>query len=283
MATAEAAVEGPRWRAALACFGSAGVMVAYEFTDRFDGAFIWVLGIVLGLVSGIAIRSVIELLSELREAQEGLATNAAAQERQRIAREVHDVVAHSLAVTMLHVTGARMALRRDVDEAAEALEQAEQLGRQSLAEVRRIVGLLQPAGAGTAAPLPGAGDVPALVEQFRHAGLDVELHIDGDVDGVPASSGLAIYRIAQESLTNVVKHAPGTVADVRLAIDNGTVTLAVRNRQTSRAMTSPDVGSGMGVPGMRRRAESLGGVFRAGANGRGDAWYVEAALPTDGA
>jgi signal transduction histidine kinase len=226
------------------------------------------------------VRTAIDLLVELKSAEAGLAQRAAADERQRIAREVHDVVAHSLAVTMLHVTGARMALRRDPLEAAEALEQAEALGRQSLAEVRRIVGLLQPGGAGVAPSLPGATDLPALVEQFRHAGLDIGLTVDGDLDRVAPSSGLALYRIAQESLTNVTKHAPGAAADVRVAVHNGSVRLEVANAAPPRAAEKAEPGAGLGLPGMRDRAQSLGGVLRAGTTHDGDAWRVEAELPT---
>ena len=99
------------------------------------------------------------LIDHLKAAQAGLAERAAADERQRIAREIHDVVAHSLAVTMLHLTGARLALHRDPKEAEAALLEAERLGRESLAEIRRTVGLLAPEGTGTAAPMPTAADI----------------------------------------------------------------------------------------------------------------------------
>jgi signal transduction histidine kinase len=282
MATAQTALEGARWRGYAAFVISAGVMVAAEVSGNYDGSFIWVIGIALGLVSGIAIRSAVELLKELEAAQAGLAARAAADERQRIAREVHDVVAHSLTVTMLHVTGARMAVRRDPDEAVAALEQAEQLGRQSLAEVRRIVGLLQPLGSGTAPALPTAADLPALIEQFRAAGLGVGFSVDGDLDRVAPSSGLALYRIAQESLTNVTKHAPGAEADVRVTVHNGRAHLVVANEiaRDGGAARAPKAGGGLGLPGMRERAASLGGALRAGDFGTDGAWRVEAELPT---
>jgi signal transduction histidine kinase len=278
--TAEAAVEGSRLRRWLALVLSIGVMVGVEAADRFEGAYIWVLGIALAWVAGIAIRSAIDLLEELRATQADLAARAAADERQRIAHEVHDVVAHSLAVMMLHVTGARMALRRDPEEAAAALEQAEQLGRQSLGEVRRIVGLLQPEGAGTAPALPTAGDLPTLVRRFHDAGLDVAITIDGDLDCVAASSGLALYRITQESLTNVSKHAPGATAAVHVAVMNGTVRLSVTNAASRDAADRAQTGSGLGLPGMRDRAESLGGRMTAGATDGGLGWRVDADLPT---
>jgi signal transduction histidine kinase len=282
LATVNAALTGSRLRGFVAFLLGAGVMIGVEIAGRFDGALIWVLGIALGLVAGIAIRSVVELLVELKTTQADLAARAAADERQRIAREVHDVVAHSLTVTMLHVTGARMALRRDPTEAADALERAEQLGRQSLAEVRRIVGLLQPSGSGTAPALPAASDVPSLVDEFRAAGLAVSFSLDGDLRRVAPSSGLALYRITQESLTNVTKHAPGALADVHVAVHNGKVRVAVVNdmarAEFARAETKS--GGGMGVRGMRERAASLGGALRAGDFGGDGAWRVEAELPT---
>jgi signal transduction histidine kinase len=125
-------------------------------------------------------------LSELRAAQAELATQAAAAERQRIAREIHDVVAHSLAVTMLHLTGARHILQRDPQRAEQALAQAERLGRQSLTDVRRTVGLLQAPEASAAgappvlSPLSTALDVKALVDEYSSAGMDVSLHLNGD-------------------------------------------------------------------------------------------------------
>jgi signal transduction histidine kinase len=278
--TAEAAVEGSQVRRALALVLSIGVMLGVEAAGKFEGAYIWVLGIALGWVAGIAIRSAIDLLTELKLAQADLAQRAAADERQRIAHEVHDVVAHSLAVMMLHVTGARMNLRRDPDEAAAALEQAELLGRQSLGEVRRIVGLLQPGGAGTGPALPTAAELPALVARFHDAGLDVEMTVDGDLGRVAASSGLALYRITQESLTNVSKHAPGASAAVHVAVSNGTVHLSVTNDAPRVAVRDAPPGSGLGVPGMRDRAVSLGGALVAEATGDGGGWRVDAELPT---
>jgi signal transduction histidine kinase len=278
--TGEAAVDGPRWSGLAAMLLSVGVMIGVDVAGRFEGGYIWVLGIALAWVAGTAVRSAIDLLLELERAQAGLAERAAADERQRIAREVHDVVAHSLAVTMLHVTGARMALRRDPHEAAEALEQAEALGRQSLAEVRRIVGLLQPGGTGVEPSLPNASDLSALVEQFRHAGLDVGLTMTGDLDRVAPSSGLALYRIVQESLTNVTKHAPGVAADVSVAVQNGSIRLVVANAASPRSRADVEAGAGLGVPGMRDRAGSLGGALRAGTTSDGTLWRVEAELPT---
>jgi len=178
------------------------------------------------------------------------------------------------------VQSARLAVQHDPADAGRALAEAERLGRECLAEVRTTVGLLreddQAGGAGTA-PLPGAGGLPALVEQFRSAGADVTLTVEGDAARLPATTGLAVYRIAQEALTNAVKHAPGAPTEIRLAVAAGDVTLTA----DSRAAAGPGSGSGLGLVSMRERAESLGGSCEAGPGGRG--WLVRARLPLTGA
>jgi signal transduction histidine kinase len=219
-----------------------------------------------------------------RAAQTDLARQAASDERRRIAREIHDVVAHSLTVTMLHLTAARYILSRDPEGAAAALADAERLGRQSLADVRRTVGLLAGEGAvnsATLAPLPGADDIPTLVADYARAGLDAHYTRSGEAFELPAA-GLALYRIAQEALANVAKHAPGahvsvrlrTEADVLLQVSDDGVRDAVD--QDSR---STDAGSGLGLLGMRERALLLRGTLTAGPADNGCGWSVECRLP----
>jgi len=205
---------------------------------------------------------------------------AGLQERNRIAGELHDVIGHTLTVSLLHVQSARLAVEHDPADAARALAEAERLGRECLAEVRTTVGMLRQddaAGspAGGIAPLPGAGGLPALVEQFRSAGADVTFTVDGDAGALPATAGLAVYRIVQEALTNAVKHAPGSPTAVRLAVGAGEVTLS------ADTAGKPGTGTGLGVVSMRERAESLGGTCEAGPGGRG--WLVRATLPVNGA
>jgi signal transduction histidine kinase len=236
----------------------------------------WMAGSTLSVLAGLLVRHESDLVWQLRAAQAGLAERARAEERNRISRELHDVIAHTLTVLLLHVSSARLAAEHDLADAARALAEAERLGRESLAEVRSAVGMLyQDGGTGPAAPLPGAGDLPALVERFRSAGADVTLAIDGDTGRLPATTGLAVYRILQEALTNAVKHAPGAPTAVRLAVDANKVQLAVDSA------AQPGTGTGMGVVSMRERAESLGGRCQAGPGGRG--WLVQAALPVDAA
>ncbi len=255
---------------------SMAAMLGIEIWGPYDESFIWILAIALGWMGGFAVQTQFRLTEQMREDQARLVERAAADERQRIAREVHDVIAHTLSVTMLHLTGARLALERGrPEQAAEALADAEQLGRESLTDIRRTVGLLGTEGAGTDAPMPSAGDVTDLVEGFRAAGLDVEYARSGDVSELPPAIGLGVYRITQESLANVCKHAPMSTATVNLAVDRDCVRLAVRNNGAPpSAPADPD---GRGVRGMRERAQLLGGSLEAGP--AVDGWAVEATIP----
>jgi signal transduction histidine kinase len=234
----------------------------------------WLAGITLAIAAGLLVRHERDLVAQLKEAQAGLAERARAEERNRIARELHDVIAHTLTVSLLHVTSARLAVEHGLDGAARSLAEAERLGRESLDEVRTAVGMLHQDGdAARTAPLPGAHGLPALIEQFRSAGADAALSVDGDTGRLPATTGLALYRILQEALTNAAKHAPGARTTVRLAVEAGEARLAV---DTAGA---PRTGSGFGVLNMRERAESLGGTCEAGPGGHG--WLVQATFPLD--
>jgi signal transduction histidine kinase len=217
------------------------------------------------------------LMIKQQQAQAALAEHAAADERRRIAREVHDVIAHSLSVTLLHITGARRGLQedRDVDDAVEALEQAEHLGRQAMADIRRTVGLLDGAPM-RMAPEPSVDDIGGLVDDFVRAGLDVTLDIDGPFERVSAAVGLALYRITQESLSNIAKHSPDSQSTVRLAISATSATLTVVNR-LAVAVAAMAASEGRGVRGMRQRVQLLGGTIDVGPSD--DGWLVRAAIP----
>jgi signal transduction histidine kinase len=280
----------------LAYWAAAVLMFAAEWLwgrpDPGWGA--WMAGVTLTAAFSLLIRRDRDLLRQLRRAQAGLAEQARAQERNRIARELHDVIGHTLTVSLLHVQGARLAVRHDPADAERALAEAERLGRECLAEVRVTVGMLReddaaggPAGgpgggpAGGRAPLPGAGGLPALVEQYRSAGADVTLTIEGDIAGLPVTTGLAVYRIAQEALTNAAKHAPGAPTEIRLTVAPGEATLTADSRAVLGRGPDADASTGLGLVSMRERAESVGGRCEAGPGGRG--WLVRATLPLTGA
>ncbi|PRC47685.1 two-component sensor histidine kinase, partial [Mycobacterium sp. ITM-2017-0098] len=190
-------------------------------------------------------------------------------------------IAHSLSVTLLHVTGARRGLQedRDIDEAVEALEQAERLGRQAMADIRRTVGLLDDA-VSKVTPEPGVGDIAVLVDDFVRAGLAVTFDSSGSRDRISAAAGLALYRIAQESLANVAKHAPDALSQMSLMVSPVAAALTVTNRLPVPVAAANST-EGRGVRGMRQRVELLGGTIAAGP--QGDEWVVRAIVPLDDA
>jgi signal transduction histidine kinase len=286
--TAETAVTARPPLAATVAGASGTVLVAAAVTVGLVGAPIYLAAVLLGLTGGLMFRWYVRALEAERAAQETGRQRAVLAERQHIAREVHDVVAHSLSITLLHLTGARRALQqdRDVDDAVESLTEAERVGRAAMADIRRTVGLLAATTAGTR-PLPGADDIAALVDQTRAAGLDVHYEQHGDLTTVGPTAGLGLYRIAQESLANVVKHAPQAAARLRLEVDRAAARLTVRNDLRS-ATPGPSgvpgsgpgagsVGGGSGLAGMSARAAQLGARLHAGPSGTD--WVVDLTVP----
>lgn len=264
----------------LAAVSAAALLLGASAMHRLDTVVLYLGFIAVGWLLGYLMRTQRLLLAEQIEAQDMLAEHAAADERRRIAREVHDVIAHSLSITLLHVTGARRALQqdRDVDDAVDALEQAERLGRQAMADIRRTVGLLDnwPTKAAQTVPEPGIDDIALLVEGFQRAGLAVALCVEGPTDHVSAAVGLALYRITQESLANIAKHAPESKAGVVLDISPASARLAVTNLLPA-AVTATRSREGRGLRGMRQRVELLGGAIDVGPTR--DGWSVCAEIP----
>lgn len=267
----------------LAAMSAVAMLLTASALHRLDAVVLYLGFIGAGWLLGYLMRTQRLLLAEQIAAQEKLAEHAAADERRRIAREVHDVIAHSLSITLLHVTGARRALQqdRDVDDAVEALEQAERLGRQAMADIRRTVGLLdnwptKAAKPTQTAPEPGIDDIAVLVEGFQRAGLAVGLCVEGPTDHVSPAVGLALYRITQESLANIAKHAPESKAGVVLDISPVSARLAITNLLPAAVMAaqSPE---GRGLRGMRQRVELLGGAIDVGPTR--DGWSVCAEIP----
>jgi signal transduction histidine kinase len=232
------------------------------------GAQYFLTGVAVCACCGYLFRRQRELTAQLQWSRAQLDAAAAAEERRRIAREVHDVVAHSLTVVLLNVTGARKALASQPDQAAAALDRAESVGRESLDGIRRVVGLLRSAGPSAedaVAPLPTAAELPTLVDQQRAAGASVAMEVTGDLTDLDQLTGAAVVRVVQEALTNAQRHAPGAPIDLRLRVDDDQVAVAVRNGAAAgRSLDAPSTRRGLGLVGMRERVEGLGGRFSAG-------------------
>jgi signal transduction histidine kinase len=200
---------------------------------------------------------------------------AATAERARLARELHDVISHTLSVVVLQAAGARAA----GNATPATLEKIENSGRESLTEMRRLLDVLRRDGAdGALAPQPGAADLPALAAQLTDAGLPVRLTVDGDVGDLPPALGLSVYRIVQESLTNVLKHAGTADAQVTVRADADAVVVDVVDDGAGGTDTR---GGGHGLVGMRERVALFRGELTAGPCPTGG-FAVHARLPRDG-
>jgi signal transduction histidine kinase len=203
---------------------------------------------------------------------------AAAAERARIAREMHDVVAHNLSVMIALADGAGFMSTREPARSADAMEQVSRTGRDALDEMRRLLGVLRDDETTALAPQPGLADLDALLERLRAAGLRATLETSGTPVPLGAGAELAVYRLVQEALTNALKHAgPNARATVRLHYDADGVEVDVTDDGHGRARVSA---GGQGLSGMRERAAVYGGGLEAGPV-RGGGWRVHARL--DGA
>ncbi|WP_286171692.1 histidine kinase [Mycobacterium sp. BK086] len=263
----------------LAAASAAALLIGAAAAHRLETPELYLAFLGIGWLVGYLIHVQRQLLIEQQRTQAELAAHAAADERRRIAREIHDVIAHSLSITLLHLTGARHALEHGGADAAavDALRQAEELGRQAMSDVRRTVGLLD-AGNESLAPEPGVEDIAGLTDDFIRAGLNLTAEIRGSYQNVSPAAGLALYRIAQESLTNIAKHAPASSSSLALVISAHEATLSVVN-DADGAGVVPRTARGRGLNGMEQRIEIFGGTVHAGP--RGDGWSVRAQLPLD--
>jgi len=235
----------------------------------------WLAGLALGSQLKTA-ASAIERAEMLELGREAEARAAVAEERARIARELHDIVGHSVSVMTVQASAVRRLLRDDQEREREALITVEETGRAALAEMRRLVGVLRRAEETPAlVPQPSLEHVEKLVEQTREAGLPTRLTIEGDAAPLPAGIDLTAYRVVQEGLTNALKHARASQAEVHVRYANGTVELVVRDDGNGNGTGD---GGGHGLVGMRERVAVVGGELAAGPRPNGG-YELRARLP----
>ena len=251
--------------------------------------------------------------ARLRQAQadhEAATRRALARERARLASELHDVVTHNVSVMVVQAGAARRVLSADPAEATKALRAVESSGRTAMTELRHLLGLLSPppgpddaggpagqpavlvdadsgpGGAADLAPQPGLDELREMVGRVVAAGLPVELRIAGTPRDLPAGLGLAVYRVVQEALTNVIKHAGKPQAEVRLTYEPAALVVEVADdgRPIPAAGPAPDAGvprgAGMGLLGLRERVALYGGDLGAGPR-PGGGWLVQARIPVE--
>ena len=219
--------------------------------------------------------------ARLERERDAQAQIAAAAERARIARELHDVIAHNVSVMVVQADGAGYALRRDPERAGQALTAISRTGRQALAEMRRLLGVLRSDDQqADLAPQPGLEQLRELLDQAREAGMSVSFTLEGPVRPLPEGAELAAYRVVQESLTNTRKHGGlAATAAVTLRYEPGGLLLQVTDDGLGAAAAAD--GPGHGMTGMRERVEMYGGTVRAGPLPNGG-YQVTARLPDTG-
>ncbi len=204
------------------------------------------------------------------------AREAVVEERARIARELHDAIAHNVSMMVVQAGAERRVLEPSNGSTRDVLETIEKIGRGALTEMRRMVGMLRSEAADPLAPQPSLDDLATLVAQVREAGLPVELHVEGERRSLPVGIELSAYRIVQEALTNALKHAGGARATVHVRY--GTESLELEIVDEGSGAPSPVSGGGHGLAGMRERVALYGGLLDAGRRPSGG-FAVRVLLP----
>ncbi|MBC6458852.1 sensor histidine kinase [Actinomadura sp. HBU206391] len=243
---------------------------------------VWILGVYMNTRRAY-LRSLEERAARLERERDTRVQVAMAAERARIARELHDVVAHNVSVIVVQADGAGFAIETDRDRAKQALEAISATGRTALAEMRRLLGVLRESDdAGSYVPQPGVEQLTDLVDQIRASGLPLRFEIDGVPRELSQGLQLTVFRIVQEALTNTLKHA-GTGATAEVNLHYGDEAVEVRICDDGRGAAALDDGQGHGLVGMRERVAMYGGAAQARPR-PGGGWEVVARLPVrDGA
>jgi signal transduction histidine kinase len=274
-------------RLSLAVVLGGGAIVVYNSPDHATAGLIFTpLLFGLGWLAGFAVRERAEQAeaAEVRATQaererDGAARVAVAEERARIARELHDIVAHAVSVMVLQVGAVRHRLPDTLEEDRDALRGVEQAGRTALAEMRRLLGAMRQDGEGLElAPQPGLDGLDALLDEVGRAGLPVRLHVDGEPLPLPRALDLSAYRIVQEGLTNALKHAHASHADVTVRYEPYELRIEVRD-DGEGSSTSDSLGHGL--VGIRERVKIYGGEMSAGT-ATGGGFILSTRLPLSG-
>jgi len=224
--------------------------------------------------------SLVDRAERLERERDQEARLAASAERTRIAREVHDIVAHNIAVMVALAEGAAYTVADSPDQAATIMGQVAGTGRSALTEMRRMLGVMRQPGGPEHAPAPALADLDALLATVRAAGLPTVLTVTGEPFPLPPSAELALYRMIQEALTNTLKHAGAASAQVRLDYRPGAVGLEVTDDGQPGAGPAAAPVAGHGIAGMRERAAVFGAEVSAGP-GAGGGWRVYTVLRLD--
>jgi signal transduction histidine kinase len=240
--------------------------------------------VVATVVAMLLVRRVVgdrERRIELAERERDLAAREAiVEERARIAREMHDVIAHHVSMIVVQAGAERSVLDEgatDISATRDVLATVEESGRSALIEMRRLLGMLREGGKDPLSPQPSLADVPALVGQLQEAGLSVELTVDGEPSELPDGIGLSAYRVVQEALTNALRHAGDAQATVHILYGADSIELEIADNGSGDA-SSASGGGGHGLVGMRERVALYGGRFQA-TRAPGGGFVVKAALP----
>jgi signal transduction histidine kinase len=272
------------WAAVIATAAVVSSKSGSAYSDFFWSTLILTLAWFFGSALGSRTEQARELTERVAAAEHERATaaeRATAEERARIARELHDVVAHSVSVMVVQASGVRRLLKDEQHREREALLSVEQIGRQALTEMRRMLGVMrsgEEAPAAVLAPQPGLQHLDRLIAQVEEAGLPVTLHVEGDRPDLSPGVDLSAYRIVQEGLTNALKHAKGAHAEVVVRYIDSSVELEIADN--GPGAPSGD-GQGHGLVGMRERVALYGGTIEAGPRA-GGGFVLRAELPVDG-
>ena len=272
---------GLRLQTAFGLLCGVSTAIAYSWTHEDAGHrtgwAIWLTGMFMGVFLGELLYRQRRLAVELAATRHELSVLAVADARTQIAREVHDIVGHSLTVVLLNISGARRQLATNPKAADSALQQAESISRESLDSVRNVVGLLSNGSPRqTDAPLPGGADVMPIIEQAKRSGLPVEAAVYGDPASLEPAVALTLVRLLQEGIANAHRHAPGTPIDIAIDVEERMVSATVANDLLTGTQTASQR-SGLGVPSMKDRVAAVNGTLSIGAiAGR---WRIECVLP----